>query len=484
MEYKTGIDVIDERLNNYKYNDDDLCVQNRLFNEIVNSATKNKILVIGINTLSQTNNNYYETFLNGWPVNITEIGPFIQELKNTGHIKKTAGFYDLISEFKLKNIRSFFIDPNMSDSISVKKLTDIPEETRYLYPIRIMGRVQFDIDIAREKGVVLPERVVLDARQGFCKILLHDVFEGHGHNLYEIKELLEKISLFYNIPIESIGFLDSNYYTPKLQESYSSKGFFFPYWEGHLARSYFFNLDNQFDKLIEDRLYQQSTNLLCCPYYFINLNRRLRPHRTLITLYNYLNWNEKVLWSYTEPNTVRMNRLWSYLEDDKLKNISGYINSLPKILDTNSDVNDTDINDMQFNAYINLVTETTFFNKDTLFVSEKVYKPILLGQPFIVLGSPGTLSLLKSQGYETFSPYINEEYDNIVDPCARLVAVIKEIDRLCNKSEQEIKQIVTLLHGVCVRNRRKIIARTTEKISINKIIADLDIWVNNFKDTL
>jgi len=479
MEYNINFEIIEERLNTQQYNSEDLHEQTVLFNNAFNEVKVSSLpkLVVALNTLSEQ---YDETFLNGWPTNIIEFSKFIAEIRKTpdiNHLGNAKNFHDTVNYFKKHNIKSFFIERVLSNRIELKILNNIPEETKYLYPIRILGRIQFDTSIGDKKGITLPNRVVLDAKKGLCKILIHDVFEGRGHNLYETRTLLEKIKDFYNIPISSLGFLDSNYYTPHLQKLYQTKGFFFPYWEMHLFRSYIYN--KNIDAQIENRLSQQLNFDLVCPYYIINLNRRLRPHRTLITLYNSIKWNEKILWSYTDANSQKMSRLWGYLEDDKLQSINEYINSLPKIVDVTSDVNDIDINLLQFRAYFNLVTETTFFDKDTLFVSEKVYKPMLFGQPFIVVGSPGILSLLKEQGYETFSPYINEDYDKIIDPAIRLKAIIKEIDRLCNMSEREIRETMGALHGVCVRNRRKITSRVTENTSTEKIVEEIFKWVND-----
>lgn len=487
MEYNINFEIIEQRLNAQQYNSEDLHEQTILFNNAFSEVKSNPIpkLVVALNSLSEDR---HETFLNGWPNNVIQLSNFITEIKKTSDINhlgsaNAKNFHDVVNYFKKNHIKSFFINSDSSDEIELKTLNNIPDQTKYLYPIRILGRIQFDTSIGEIKGVVLPNRVVLDAKRGLCKILIHDVFEGRGHNLYETRKLLEKIKDFYNIPASSLGFLDSNYYTPYLQKIYQTKGFFFPYWEKHLVQSYIYNNKN-IDDQIENRLFNQLNLDLACPYYIVNLNRRLRPHRTLVTLYNSIKWSDKILWSYTEANSQKMSRLWGYLEDEKIKSISTYINGLPKIIDVASDVNDVDINILQFRAYFNLVTETTFFEKDTLFVSEKVYKPILLGQPFVVVGNSGILSLLKEQGYETFSPYINEDYDKIIDPSIRLKAILKEIDRLCNMSEHEIKEIMYALHGVCVRNRRKIISRITENISTKKIVEEIFKWVNNEDDTL
>ena len=77
-----------------------------------------------------------------------------------------------------------------------------------------------------------------------------------------------------------------------------------------------------------------------------------------------------------------------------------------------------------------IVTETLFCN-DRMFVSEKLWKPILIGHPFVVVGTPGTLAYLHSQGFKTFAPTIDENYDTQVNDEDRMHALIfKTIDAL------------------------------------------------------
>jgi len=483
MEYNTNINnIITERLNNITYDDSILVRQETLMDESFKKTSSPK-LIVALNTLKYNEDKgYCETFLNGWPITFIEASIFFREVKNNAPhhlIGDSKNFYDLVKYFNNRYIGSFFSQHYLSDTVQFTQLSHISETSKYLYPIRLLGRIQFETTIGMTKGVFLPEKVVMDAKRGFCKILLHDVYEGFGRNLTEVHSLFEKIHLYYNIPFEAMGFMDSNYHTVQLQKHYNTKGFFFPYWEFHLVKSYLLNSDKTVESKIEQRLLSQYKGELNCDYLFINLNRRIRPHRTYITLNNFIKHSEKILWSYTEPTSQNMQKFWGYLDDDKKLEITDYINLLPKIIDTDKNINDIDINELQFSSYINLVSETWFFEIDTLFVSEKVFKPILLGQPFIVAGNAGILQLLKSLGYETFSPYINEEYDNIINPSERLRAIFTEIDRLCNLTDKEIKTIMTALHGVCVRNRRKIISRVTENTSLEKTLSEIKEWVEN-----
>lgn len=91
----------------------------------------------------------------------------------------------------------------------------------------------------------------------------------------------------------------------------------------------------------------------------------------------------------------------------------------------------------------------TLFDDDRLQLTEKILRPIAVGQPFLLVATHGSLEYLRSYGFKTFDGIIDESYDAIEDPLARLsavVAVMKEIS--CwhgndkNKKMAAINQIV------------------------------------------
>lgn len=104
---------------------------------------------------------------------------------------------------------------------------------------------------------------------------------------------------------------------------------------------------------------------------------------------------------------------------------------------------DVQYDDLKYfeNSYFSLVTETTFYDelpyitKD--FFSEKIFKPIAVGHPFILFAFPRALLRLRDMGYKTFHPFINEDYDLIQNDNLRFDAVFKEVMRLSKFTDQE-----------------------------------------------
>jgi len=85
-------------------------------------------------------------------------------------------------------------------------------------------------------------------------------------------------------------------------------------------------------------------------------------------------------------------------------------------------------------SYCHLVLET-FFDADGsngCFISEKVFKPIRHGQPFVVFGTPHTLATLRKLGYRTYDYAIDNSYDAVEDNTERF--------KLCVKAVEKIKQ--------------------------------------------
>jgi len=73
---------------------------------------------------------------------------------------------------------------------------------------------------------------------------------------------------------------------------------------------------------------------------------------------------------------------------------------------------------------------------------------------FIVAGHAGSLALLHSLGYQTFSDVIDESYDTIEHNGDRLIAVTQEIVKFLSRPLQDIQQDYTQMLDVITHNKK------------------------------
>lgn len=76
-----------------------------------------------------------------------------------------------------------------------------------------------------------------------------------------------------------------------------------------------------------------------------------------------------------------------------------------------------------------LVQETAFQTKKK-HLTEKIFKPIIAGKPFILAGAAGNLEYLKRYKFKTFSALVDESYDNIKDDKSRCFAIKNTIKNI------------------------------------------------------
>jgi len=78
-------------------------------------------------------------------------------------------------------------------------------------------------------------------------------------------------------------------------------------------------------------------------------------------------------------------------------------------------------------SYFQIVIETHFDadQSNGTFITEKTWKPIKYGQPFVIVGPPGTLAALRTAGYCVFDDVLDNTYDTIEDNTDRWIAIRK-----------------------------------------------------------
>jgi hypothetical protein len=210
---------------------------------------------------------------------------------------------------------------------------------------------------------------------------------------------------------------------------------------------------------------------------YINLNRMPRLHRCILMqkiIDNNLLSNGYNTWALQNwKNNIYSENFFKKFNEDypnNTINLQSY-----DILD----VNDIGNSNPTFRipiahcekTFIYLVTETHIDNK-CFFISEKTYKPISIGMPFILLGNPGTLQSLREDGYATFSNWIDERYDMDLPLDERISIIINNLIKISNLHNIEKINIRRQMNEICKHNLTlyKLLNNKNNFIEILKLI--------------
>jgi hypothetical protein len=218
---------------------------------------------------------------------------------------------------------------------------------------------------------------------------------------------------------------------------------------------------------------------------YLNFNRRWRLHRpTFVALLKAMNLLDKGYVSLAPSDDGRnWDNMWQWIKDHHKHDVefTNLFNKIdnemplpPMYLDTDELVNnravfeDTSLS-LYENSLVSVVNETTFYHgmnlNESRFLSEKIFKPIAVGHPFIFVSVPKALEALRNLGYKTFHPFIDETYDSQFDNEIRMKKILKEIERLCNMSSQEIIDFIRNVKPICEHNQLLLRSKTYPFIS-------------------
>ena len=205
---------------------------------------------------------------------------------------------------------------------------------------------------------------------------------------------------------------------------------------------------------------------------FLYFNRRWRLHRPFLIslLYGknllkdgYVSFgpcDNRDTWDHRWPELIHYFRNDSNMSE-MLSKCQDVKNMPPLFLDTdelhiNRAESTLDTNKYYEDSYFSIVSETTYFTNEwyysARFLSEKTFKAIAMRHPFILVSVPNSLEILKLMGYKTFSPLIDESYDQEIDDAKRMIKILNEIERLCNLSEKELEDFINQVKIICDYN--------------------------------
>lgn len=182
------------------------------------------------------------------------------------------------------------------------------------------------------------------------------------------------------------------------------------------------------------------------PYNFLFLNGVFRPHRhQLIKLLSELKLLDHSLWSNVAIGKTLDPQYENLYRNNNL--IKKYINNTEhQLLFKEGAI----IPNLYTDTYFSIVTETSF-TATSPEPTEKIFKSILAGHPFVVVSVSGFYKHLRSLGYKTFSPWIDESFDSIENPTDRIIAISNSIKKLCST---DLDKFAKETQDICEHNKR------------------------------
>lgn len=179
-------------------------------------------------------------------------------------------------------------------------------------------------------------------------------------------------------------------------------------------------------------------------YLYTSLNRRPRGHR--LRLINrlkqagLLDIGQVSYWFDNENSTFESEYLQARLRHYTTEDTFEYFRAHPcRRLDVDGDVNPAQtVNlDIHESTFLHLNTET-LTHEGGMFFTEKTWKPIVLGQPFMLLGNRHMLKELRNLGYLTFDNWWDESYDDYEREEDRITGITQVLQELNKKPVTEL----------------------------------------------
>jgi hypothetical protein len=122
---------------------------------------------------------------------------------------------------------------------------------------------------------------------------------------------------------------------------------------------------------------------------------------------------------------------------------------------------------------IQIVPET-LFNTEKTHLTEKVFKPIVMYQPFILFAGPNSLQYMRDYGFKTFGNIWDESYDLEIDANARFSKAVSLIKQISSLSKKEYKTLIEKTNNIVKFNRDHFYSEKFEKLLLSELHTNLD----------
>jgi hypothetical protein len=304
-------------------------------------------------------------------------------------------------------------------SNSVKYYID--NNINFIYPIILFDEKLFE----NYNSIELSNELIKSIKNKKCRIVFVYVLEGYFNNIEWINNLCQK----YEFSKDDIILITSN-----LIDFNNCKFTLIPY--NYFGNHIQFLAISKLDK-IGLKYYKKNYNKFLNNYnklHFLCFNGIPRLNRILI--FEELNQNEKLKGkSITTLRGIEKNHYYDIPNWELRKLSAGASLNIQAHLD----------------CFVNIVNET-LFELDSIFISEKTYKPIYMCQPFIIFGNPHTLKKLKELGYKTFDKWWDESYDSEIDVNKRFIKMVNILEQISEWDMDKCFEIKKEMQDILIHN--------------------------------
>lgn len=198
---------------------------------------------------------------------------------------------------------------------------------------------------------------------------------------------------------------------------------------------------------------------------FLCFNRAERRHRLYLAYlahkHNLLNTGSfSFLMNSSKEHIKHVLLQYNVPEDEAIEYADIILSKLPIEIDTQNESNKSGFpvnnnpKEVYMESYVHITSETRFDEGDSVFVTEKTFRPILNLQPFITVAGPHTLKELREEGFKTFHPFIDETYDTVEDYVQRMKLIEKEIIKLNEMPIQELHEWYHSITDILIHNQK------------------------------
>jgi hypothetical protein len=370
---------------------------------------------------------------------------------------------------------------NENTIFTVEEIKNKPKSFKYVYPIHI-GNASF---LRYTDYFSISENVLEDARQGrACILFIYEMESDIRQNIDKFRSLVIQLRVPKKNVILLHGDLDTEYHKDEPYTYYASCTF--PWWITDTNPA----TVQEKNKMIYELIPYNGNKL------FLSYNRTLRTHKVAMLCYlSYNNLLERGIiscgdltrWYYPIKRNLNINPLKIKLSTENLMRYNCYSpdNELIQVenhsRDTLTNPATYYVNNHFENTFVSLIIESV---DDSIFLTEKIFKAIKLGHPFILFGGPKLLAKIKEFGFKTFDKWWSEDYDNPNTTLGRIEAIIEVMNYLATKSPHELMIMRDEMKDVLDYNQKLynniVLEKTDLKISFNRIIKDIqDNLLNN-----